>query len=139
MKDRPLRTEPDAKTDNLARAVIGATIEVHREQGPGFDEKIYQRSLEIELRRRGIPFEPKKRVKVKYKGELVGEGELDILVGGCLVVELKAVQAFAQIHTAQVISYLKATRLTLGLLINFNVVRLKEGIRRVVLSPGEEL
>lgn len=138
MRSRSGRTEPDAKMDAFAHAVIGAAIEVHRELGPGFDEKIYARSFAIELRSRGIPFEPEKTVKVSYKGQLVGEGNLDILVGGCLIVELKAVQTLAPIHTAQVIAYLKATRLTLGLLINFNVMRLKDGIRRIVLSPDDE-
>ena len=71
---------------------------------------------------------------VQYKGEAVGECRLDLLVGGLLIVELKAVDAIAPIHTAQVISYLKATSLPLGLLINFNVAVLRDGIKRIVLS-----
>jgi GxxExxY protein len=88
----------------------------------------------VELNLRGIPFERQKSMGVDYKGHPVGEGRLDLLVDGCLIVELKAVEALAPIHTAQVLSYLKATRLPLGLLINFNVPVLKSGIKRIVLS-----
>lgn len=88
----------------------------------------------IELALRGIPFERQKPVPVSYKGHSVGEGRIDLLVAADLLVELKAVEALAPIHTAQVISYLKATRLHLGLLINFNVPVLRAGIQRVVLS-----
>jgi len=73
---------------------------------------------------------------VNYKGQAVGEGRLDLLVGGCLIVELKAVDALAPIHTAQVMSYLKTTRLPLGLLINFNVPLLKSGVKRIVLTDS---
>jgi GxxExxY protein len=73
-------------------------------------------------------------MSVTYKGYQVGEGRLDFLVGNILVVELKAVERFAPIHHAQVISYLKMTKLSLGLLINFNVPILKEGIKRIILS-----
>ena len=83
---------------------------------------------------RQIPFARQKAVSVVYKGHLVGESRLDFLVGACLIVELKAVEALAPIHQAQVISYLKATGLVLGLLMNFNVPILKDGIRRVILS-----
>lgn len=129
------RREPEERTDALARAVIGAAIEVHRLLGPGYLEEIYGRALQVEFRLRGIPFEAQKTVGVEYKGQAVGEGRLDFLVGGCLVVELKAVEGLAPIHTAQVISYLKATGVVLGLLINFNVVLLKHGLRRIVLTP----
>jgi len=130
------RAEPDERTDVLARSVIGAAIEVHRALGPGFLEEVYENALAIEMRSRKIPFERQKGFRVDYKGDLVGEGRMDFFVGSCLVVELKAVQVLAAVHTAQVISYLKATGLTLGLLINFNVSLLKQGIRRVVLTPS---
>ena len=74
-------------------------------------------------------------VEIEYKGRMLGEGRLELLVDGSLIVELKALGALAPIHTAQLMSYLRATRHQLGLLINFNVPVLKEGIRRVVLSP----
>ena len=122
-----MRAEPDRQTDALANAVIGAAIEVHRMLGPGYLEGVYEESLAIELGLRGIPFERQKSVAAHYKGRPVGEGRLDMLVGGRLVVELKAVDALAPIHTAQVMSYLKTTGLLLGLLINFHVPLLKRG------------
>ena len=126
--------EPDLTTDDLAHAVIGAAIEVHRLLGPGFLEQVYEEALCVELRLRGLPFERQKAVKVDDKGALVGEGRIDLLVGGRLVVELKAVKALAPIDRAKVISYLRATRRHLGLLINFQVAVLKDGIQRVVVS-----
>jgi GxxExxY protein len=131
--DRP-RTEPDTETDRLAQEVIGAAIEVHRTLGPGFLESVYEQAMGIELGLRGISSGRQVPVAVDYKGRSIGESRLDLLVDGRLVVELKAVDQLAPIHTAQVMSYLKATRHQLGLLINFNVVRLKDGVKRVVLS-----
>jgi GxxExxY protein len=133
-----MRLEPDSRTDELAKTVIGAAIEVHRLLGPGYLESVYEQALVIELELRNLPFERQKAIRVNYKGQEVGEGRLDLLVGGCLIVELKAVDALAPIHTAQLMSYLRAMRLPLGLLINFNVPVLKTGIKRIVLSdsPG---
>ena len=131
---RNAKVEPDSRVDGLARAVIGAAIEVHRILGPGYLESVYEEALTLEFSLRQIPFALQKSVSVVYKGHSVGESRLDFLVGGCLIVELKAVEALAPIHQAQVISYLKATGLLLGLLINFNVPLLKDGIRRVILS-----
>ena len=129
-----MRMEPDKYTDDVAKAVIGAAIEVHRILGPGYLESVYEEALAVELDLREIPFERQKVVAVDYKGYAVGEGRLDLLVDSCLVVELKAVEALAPIHTAQVMSYLKATRFPLGLLLNFNVPLLKTGIKRIILS-----
>jgi GxxExxY protein len=126
--------EPDQSLDQLAHAVIGAAIDVHREIGPGFLESVYQNALCYELGLRHIAHESQVAAPVTYKGYAVGEGRIDVLVEKRLIVELKAVEAFEAIHQAQVISYLKAMRLSLGLLINFNMPILKDGIRRVVLS-----
>ena len=126
--------EPDAATDQLAHDVIGAAIEVHRYPGPGFAEDIYEEAFCVELRLRNIPFERQKPIAVNYKGECVGQGRLDLLVGDQLVVELKAVKAVAPVEVAKVISYLKATGRTLALLVNFNVPMLKDGIQRLVRS-----
>lgn len=126
--------EPDAHLDKLAHRVIGAALEVHRALGPGYLESVYEEALAHEFQLQGIPFERQSRISLDYKGHPVGESRLDFLVGGCLVVEIKAVDQLAPIHTAQVLSYLKATRLTLGLLINFNETILKSGIKRVILS-----
>jgi len=115
----------------LAHRVIGAAIEVHRVLGPGYLESVYEEALCLEMEARGIPFVRQYPIGVDYKG---GEARLDLLVGGILVVELKAVDALGPIHTAQVLSYLKATGRELALLINFNTVLLHKGIKRVVLS-----
>jgi GxxExxY protein len=124
--------EPDAEVDALARAVIGAAIEVHRRYGPGLDEALYQNALCVEFRLRDIPYVKEVIIKVEYKGEIIGERRLDFIVGGKLVVELKAVEQLLPLHKAQVLTYLKITGLKLGLLINFNVEVLKHGIRRVI-------
>ena len=126
--------EPSQELDQLAHAVIGAAIEVHRLLGAGFLESVYEEALCIELQLRGIPFASQVAVALNYKGRIVGQGKLDLLIGNSLVVELKAVDTLAPIHSAQVISYLKVTGHQLGLLINFNETVLKHGIRRVILS-----
>jgi GxxExxY protein len=128
------KQEPDAELDRLARLVIGAAIEVHRQLGPGLLEGVYEEALCIEFDLREIPFIRQPGVGITYKGRPVGKGKLDLLVGGRLIIELKAVEKLAPIHSAQMISYLRMTKRNLGLLINFNVPMLKEGIKRVVLS-----
>ena len=127
-----IRSEPDERVDELAHIVIGAAIEVHKVLGPGFLESVYEEALCFELQMRGIPFERQAAIAVNYKGCEVGEGRLDLLVGSVLIVELKAVSELAPVHSAQVISYLKATGHKLGLLINFDVRMLKDGIKRVI-------
>ncbi|MGH8102999.1 MAG: GxxExxY protein [bacterium] len=120
--------------DRLARDVIGAAIEVHSILSPGFIESLYKEALAIEFGRRKIPFRRQVLVGITYKSTSIGEARLDFLVDESLIVDLKAVEALLPIHTAQVISYLKATRLKLGLLFNFNVTALKDGIHRIVQS-----
>jgi GxxExxY protein len=119
----------------LSHTVIGAAIEVHRALGPGFLESVYEESLCMELHDRGVPFRRQHEVTVRYKGRAVGTGRVDLLVKETIIVELKAVDALADIHTTQLLSYLRATGYPLGLLINFNVGALKDGVRRVALSP----
>jgi GxxExxY protein len=114
--------------------VIDAALEVHRILGPGFLESIYEEALAVELTRRAVAFERQVPVTIKYKGYSVGEGRVDLLVGGELIVELKSVEALAAVHVAQVLSYLKAFGRPLGLLITFNVKLLRTGVRRVVLT-----
>ncbi len=120
------------EAEELARKVIGAAIEVHRALGPGFLESIYRRALCHELFLLGIPFEQEKDILVPYKDIQIPGQRLDILVAGRILLELKTVEAFAPIHQAQLISYLKATGLRLGFLINFKVLVLKDGIKRLV-------
>jgi GxxExxY protein len=131
METPTAKEEPSKELDRLAREVIGAAIEVHRAPGPGYLESVYEEAMTVGF---GLPFERQPAISVGYKGRQVGEGRLDFLVGGVLVVELKTIEEFAPIHTAQVIAYLKATNCRLGLLINFNVPVLKDGVKRIVRS-----
>ncbi|MGJ5674528.1 MAG: GxxExxY protein [Nostochopsis sp.] len=128
------KRELGEEMSQLTGMVIGAAIEVHRLLGPGFLESVYHQALRFEFQMRGIPHKFKHPVAVKYKNHQVGEGELDFLVGDRLIVELKAVERLAPIHEAQIMSYLKMTKNPLGLLINFNVPLLKDGIKRIILS-----
>ena len=132
--DQKYQNEPDTETDKLANRVIGCAIEVHRQLGPGFPESVYQEALCQELCLLGIQYSKEETVKIFYKGILVGHGRLDLMIQNKLIVELKAVNELAQIHHYQVKSYLKATGLQLGLLINFNVIRLSTGIKRIIYS-----
>jgi GxxExxY protein len=124
--------EPSIKTDTLVRSIIGVAIEVHRILGPGYLESVYEEALAFEFAKRRIPFERQKIISVAYKGITVGESRLDFLIDGRVIVELKSVDSLAPIHTAQVLSYLKATSYEVGLLVNFNVMVLKNGVKRLV-------
>jgi GxxExxY protein len=120
--------------DPLTQAVIGAAIEVHREMGPGLLEAVYQACLEHELRLREIPFERQVRVPVVYKGAVVADDLImDVFFPGKLVVELKAVDKLSSIHEAQLLTYLRLSKTHVGLLVNFNVRFLKDGLKRMVL------
>ncbi|MGB2842145.1 MAG: GxxExxY protein [Halobacteriota archaeon] len=106
--------------------IIGAAMEVHRELGPGFLEKVYENALIIELTEaRGMPIEVQKSIPLFYKGKRIGEHILDILVAGNVILEIKAVKELAPIHEAQLLSYLKATNCKVGLLLNFSEQSLK--------------
>jgi GxxExxY protein len=120
------------EVEDVMFRVIGAAIEVHRHLGPGYLESIYHRALCVELRLRGISFDVERRIDVVYKGELLHGQKLDLIVESLVVVEVKAVSQLEEIHGSQVVSYLRATGLRAGLLINFNSVVLKAGIRRIV-------
>jgi len=120
--------------DPLTGAVIAAAIEVHREMGPGLLESVYQPCLEEELKLRGLDFSPLHRLSLTYKGRtLKDEFILDFYFPGLLVVELKAVEKVIPVHEAQLLSYLRLTRTRVGLLLNFNVPVLRDGIKRMVL------
>jgi GxxExxY protein len=127
--------EPPPEVDRWAREVIGAAIEVHRHLGPGHLEEVYFEALAIEMTLRGIPFARQVPVKISYKGQEVGKGRLDFLVADILIVEVKACSALVAIHGVQCESYLTITNLQLALLLNFNVIKLKDGgIRRIIRS-----
>jgi GxxExxY protein len=125
---------PELLHKTLTFGIIGAAMEVHRILGPGFLESVYQCGMESELRRRHIPFESQKRIAVEYKGELLGDHVLDLVVGGAVVVELKSAQDLNERYRAQVISYLKASGLPLGILINFAKASLE--YKRVLLKDA---
>lgn len=120
--------------DALSNNVIGCALEVHKQLGPGMLESAYEQCLAHELALNRICFKRQVALPVKYKGVNLDCGyRLDFLVEDKLVVELKAVEAILPIHKAQLLSYLKVTGLSVGLLVNFNVILLKEGITRMVL------
>ena len=123
---------PSFYLDRLAHSVIGAALDVHRALGPGFLESVYESALSIELRFRSIPYKTQVPIPLYYRGQVIGESRLDLLIDEVLIVELKSVEVFTPIHTAQLISYLRASKWKLGLLINFNVPILKQGIRRII-------
>ncbi len=115
----------------LSEKVIGGAIAVHRFLGAGFVESTYAKALATELRHLGMHIEIEKPVELFYRGQSIGQGRLDMLVNRELILELKAVRALADAHTTQILNYLRATGLTLGLIINFHEPRLVEGIRRI--------
>ncbi len=119
--------------ERLTGEIIGAAIEVHRQLGPGLLETTYQACLSRELELRGISFEYEKPLPLEYRGIRLDCGyRIDLLVAGLVIVEIKSVEALAPIHEGQLLTYLKLTGVKVGLLINFNVVVLKSGIRRLV-------
>lgn len=115
----------------LSGRILEAAVDVHKQLGPGFLESIYEQATRVALRQRQIPFEFQKEVAIRYAGEDVGVHRLDLVVQNEIVVELKAIKALEDVHFAQVRSYLKATGLRVGLLLNFNAPTLV--VRRVVL------
>jgi GxxExxY protein len=120
--------------DDLSHRIIGCALEVHRALGPGLLESAYEQCLARELSLAGIPFELQVPLPVEYKGVHLDCGyRLDVVVDGRVVVELKAAEKIAPIHEAQLLTYMKLAGIKVGLLINFNVPVLKEGIKRLVL------
>lgn len=121
------------ETEEIITATIGCAIAVHKALGPGFLESIYQHAMCIELKARGLAFERERPVTVRYRGVDIRGQRIDLIVGEQVVVELKAVSKLDRIHQAQLISYLRTTGLRAGLLINFRVPILPQGLRRIVL------
>ncbi len=119
--------------EQVAHATIGCAIEVHRRLGPGFLESLYHDAMSIELEVAGLRAQREVPVVVEYRGRPLRQHRLDLVVEGCVIVELKAIERLERIHHAQVISYLRASSLRLGLLMNFNSEQLRSTLRRVVL------
>jgi GxxExxY protein len=121
-------------SEDLTQRIIGAAIAVHRQLGPGLLESVYEECLAYELTTQLIPYERQKAIPVTYGDVLVECGfRADLLVDRLVLLELKAVESIAPIHKAQVLTYMKLAGCKIGLLINFNVVLLKDGIKRFVL------
>ena len=120
--------------DETSNRVIACAIEVHRYLGPGLLESAYEQCLAHELSLAGIPFKVQVPVPVTYKGIRLDCGfRIDLLVDDTLIVELKSVGALAPIHEAQLLTYMRLSGISIGLLMNFNVALLKDGLKRMVL------
>jgi len=127
-----IKNQLDERTELLIKSIIGASIDVHRELGPGYLEKVYEQALSLELRHRGLAHATQVPVAVNYKGVKTHGQVLDMVVEEKIIVELKSVETLLPTHEAQILSYLKSTGLQAGLLINFKEQLVKDGIRRFV-------
>ena len=121
------------ETQDLTRRIIGCAITVHRTLGPGFLESIYSTALAYELQSAGIPFERERAITVNYRELKIGGQRVDFIVSNSVILEIKAVSRLDPVFQAKLISYLRTTGIRAGLLINFNVPLLKEGITRIVV------
>jgi len=120
--------------DRIAAAIVDAAYRVHATLGPGLLESVYEACLCHELTQRGMPFKKQLNVPIAYDGVTLDTGlRLDLLVGDCIIVEIKAVEKMNPLYEAQLLTYLKLTKLRLGLLINFNVPVIRNGIKRLIL------
>jgi GxxExxY protein len=125
-------TNAEIPLDELTHTIIAAGVEVHSKLGPGLLESVYQECLAVELRRRELHVERERHVPLDYKGERIETRlKLDMLVEGRVIIEVKAVDALHPIHQAQVVTYLKLTGLPAGLIMNFNSIVLKSGLKRL--------
>jgi len=124
--------------NQLSRQVIGAAIDVHASLGPGLLESLYEEAMVHELRLRQLPFRRQQPIRLTYKGAEIGDLRLDLVINDLIVVELKAIERIAEVHRTQILSYLRSTSLPLGLLINFNHLRLVDGVSRILnaMSPA---
>jgi len=125
------------RATNLTETVIAAAIEVHRDKGPGLIESIYEWCLIKELELRGLSCTSQRVVVIEYKGFTREEPlRFDVLIEGCLLVEVKAVQEVVPVHKAQLMSYMKLLDVPLGLILNFHEIRLTDGVSRLILPDA---
>jgi GxxExxY protein len=117
----------------LVTKTIGCCVAVHKELGPGLLETVYARAVRIELGLSGMTFDSERIVPISYRGVYLCNQRLDLIVQEQIIVELKSVERLNPVHRAQVVSYLRTTGLRIGLLVNFNVSAIQEGLRRVIL------
>jgi GxxExxY protein len=124
---------PERLENDISGKIIGAAIEVHKKLGPGLLESAYEECLCCEMQLRGIEFKRQVPLSLNYKGVVLDCGyRLDLLVEDKVIVELKSIEGLEPIHEAQMLTYLKLRNAWLGLIINFNVIMLKDGVRRLV-------
>jgi GxxExxY protein len=134
--DKGMVNLPDLLSSGLTGQIIGAAIDVHKELGPGLLESVYELCMAKELASRGLAFQTQVPVPIVYKGEVITEAaplRIDMLVEDTVVVELKSVEKVIPIHEVKLTTYLRLTGKRVGLIINFNVAMLKEGITRRVV------
>ncbi len=122
------------KFDELSGKIIGCAIEVHKNLGPGLLESAYERCLSYELNTKGLKHEVQKELPIDYKGLMLDAGyRIHIIVENSIIVELKSCEKTLPIHEAQILTYMKLAGVSVGLLFNFNVIKVKDGIKRFVL------
>jgi GxxExxY protein len=121
------------EVEELVTRMIGCLIAVHRTLGPGLLESIYSRAIGLELTAEGIPFEREVQIPVNYREQLLCVQRLDIVVASKIVLEVKSVERLNPVHLAQILNYLRISKLNVGFLVNFNVPVLQDGLKRVVL------
>lgn len=127
--------EPSQELDRVVRQIVDAAIAVHRNLGPGLLESVYERCLAYEIEKRGISVDRQVPIPIRYDDLVLETGlRLDMLAAQSVIIEIKAVDRLLAIHDAQLLTYLKLSGRTIGLLINFNVHRVKDGIRRLIRS-----
>ena len=133
----PLKHIPvDMPENAITERIIKCAIEVHKQLGPGLLENIYEEAMAVEFELDGLHYVRQVKLPVIYKGRGLGEYRLDLLVENMVVVEVKSVERYDPVFEAQVLTYLKLTQKRVGLLINFNSRLVKDGIKRLILSPS---
>ena len=123
----------DQETERFITEVIDCGFVIHRDVGPGYMEPLYANAMSVELAARRIPHEREKVVIVKYRDTSVGSHRLDFVIRNCIIIELKAVRMLEPVHSAQIMAYMKASKIRVGLLMNLCSGTFKEGIKRIVL------
>jgi GxxExxY protein len=130
----PVKSIPSDMPENaVTERIIKCTIAVHKELGPGLLEGVYEEALDIECKVEGLLVTRQLKVPVLYRGQMVGEYRLDMLINDLVIVEIKSVERFDPVFEAQILTYLKITGKRVGLLINFNSRLVKDGIKRFIL------
>ena len=132
-KNNPLCALEKYPCKEITEKVIGCCIEVHSHLGPGLLESVYEEALSHEFKLKNVSFNRQKPIDLRYKGKEIGIHRIDFLVEGQVILEIKAAESLNKIFEAQVLTYLKALEKRVGLLINFNVLRLKDGIKKLIL------